>query len=75
VVSYLFAPEWYKFTPKCLEACDANDDGRVDLADALTILKYLFKFGADLAEPFNTSPGVDPTPDHLGCDSGTSACQ
>jgi hypothetical protein len=74
VISYLFQAEYYKFTPKCLDACDANDDGRVDLADALAILRYLFKFGAALPEPFNSSPGVDPTADHLDCAGSTTVC-
>jgi hypothetical protein len=86
VVSYLFLPGTYKFSPPCLDACDANDDGRIDLADAVTILRYLFQQGrfppapgpgyreTGLPNPnsVEASPaGEDPTLDMLDCKAGT----
>lgn len=87
VVSYLFLPWEYKFDPPCLDACDCNDDGRIDLADAVCILRYLFQNGrfppapgpgfreTGLPNPDGvvpTGPGVDPTPDLLDCKAGDS---
>lgn len=85
VVSFLFAPGPYKFYPPCLDACDCNDDGRIDLADAVCILRYLFQFGkfppapgpgwreTGLPNPQNvesTGAGEDPTFDLLDCAAG-----
>lgn len=76
VVSFLFQESIFKFDPPCLDACDAQDDGRVDLADAISILMYLFQPGA----PFPPAPGpgldggppgVDPTEDPLDCAGGS----
>jgi hypothetical protein len=54
----------------CIDACDANDDGKVDLADAVSILRYLFTVGGkEPAAPF-PDPGADPTADRLGCIAG-----
>jgi hypothetical protein len=82
VISYLFQRSIFKFDPPCLDACDANDDGRVDLADAIGILNYLFIPGSSFPpapgpgydEDINpTGPGPDPTDDPLDCDAG-DAC-
>ena len=51
----------------CQKAADANDDGRVDLADVLTILFYLFRGTEIIAAPF-PEVGFDPTPDLLSCE-------
>jgi hypothetical protein len=69
VISFLFLTGTWKFHPPCLDACDANDDGRVDLADAVFILRYLFKFDREPKAPF-PNPGPDPTYDKLSCDGG-----
>jgi hypothetical protein len=74
VISYLFQTDYFQFQPPCLDACDANDDGRVDLADSVYILRYLFKFDKQPPEPFDNSPGPDPTKDRLSCEGG-SICQ
>jgi len=77
VVSFLFLPGTWKFQPPCLDACDCNDDGRIDLADAVCVLQYLFQFGATPPAPgpgwdpdsmTEVAPGVDPTADKLGCE-------
>jgi hypothetical protein len=45
-----------------------NDDGAVDISDAVGLLGFLFLGATPPAAPFPT-PGVDPTPaDPLGCD-------
>ena len=72
-IAYLFQTDEFQFVPPCLDACDANDDGRVDLADSVFVLRYLFRFDRQPPEPFDRSPGTDPTPDRLGC-AGGSAC-
>jgi hypothetical protein len=59
------------FDPPCLDACDANDDGRVDFADAVAILRYLFKDREPLPAPGPVAPGPDPTEDKLSCDIGS----
>jgi hypothetical protein len=87
MVSYLFLPGMYKFEPPCLDACDCNDDGRIDLADVVCVLRYLFQKGkfppapgpgwreTGLPNPDNveaTGAGIDPTLDMLDCEAGTA---
>lgn len=81
VIAYLFLPGAWQFQPGCLDACDANDDGRVDLADSVAILQYLFQDGAqppapgpgwDKATQTGTPAGRDPTDDELDCALGAS---
>jgi len=83
VVSHLFLPGSWNFEPGCLDACDANDDGRVDLADSISILQYLFQGGGTPPAPgpgwdpdaqAETGVGPDPTWDMLDCPDG-SACE
>lgn len=81
-VSYLVGTGPKAFSPPCLDACDCNDDGRIDLADVVCILKYLFELGTfppapgpgyretGLPNPNSVEPsppGPDPTPDALDC--------
>jgi len=74
VVSFLFPTFWVIFEPPCLDACDCNDDGRVDLADTFCILSYLFQGGSFPPPPGpSDGPGSDPTHDVLGCD-GEDIC-
>ena len=73
VISHLFLPGAWKFHPPCLDACDANDDGRIDLADVVTDLRYLFRFAAPPPNPGPVNRGPDPSEDKLDCDAG-SAC-
>jgi hypothetical protein len=85
VISFLFLPGTWKFEPPCLDACDCNDDGRIDLADALCVLQYYLQNGRFPPPPGpgleltgmpnpnmvrETPPGVDPTADKLDCDGG-----
>ena len=58
--------------PTCLDAGDANDDGHSDISDAVFILLFLFNDGPAMNPPYPT-PGVDPTPDTIGCESGVPA--
>ena len=76
VVSFLFLPGSWQFDAQCLDACDCQDDGRVNLADAVCILQYLFQFGRIPPDPgpgldpttgASTEPGTDPTDDKLDC--------
>ena len=50
----------------CRDAADANDDGAVDLSDAITVLGHLFMGASPIPPPF---PGCaeDETADDLGC--------
>ena len=43
-----------------------NDDGELDISDAIDTLSNLFLTG-DAFPPPNSSIGRDPTPDYLGC--------
>ena len=52
--------------PLCEKAADSNDDGIVDMADAITVLQALFLGRAPLPPPF-AECGADPTPDPLPC--------
>lgn len=65
VLEYLFR----RGTLGCLEAADANDDGLLDVTDAVRLLFFLYRGGAPLPQPY-PELGADPTPDTLGCASG-----
>ena len=53
--------------PPCLDAADADDSGDVNaLTDSLVILAHQFSGGPPPPPPY-PDPGVDPTPDPLGC--------
>ena len=57
----------------CDDACDANDDGQLDLADAIAALDALFgSVPVPLPAP-GPNCGFDPTDDLLECDV-TSGC-
>ncbi len=51
----------------CRSACDANDDGRVDISDAVTQLSTLFTPGAPPLPAPGPECGVDPSMDFLTC--------
>jgi hypothetical protein len=51
--------------PACLDACDANDSGGIDISDAVSILFYLFAGGEPPAAPGPEKCGADPTSDPL----------
>ena len=46
--------------PACRDACDANDDGRLDISDPIYTLLHLFTGSAPPPAPY-PSPGPDPT--------------
>lgn len=53
---------------ECEDSADVNDDGKVDLSDAVSATGYLFR-GSSQPPPPHASCGVDPTEDSLGCPS------
>ncbi len=85
ITRFLFFPPATTVDPPCLDACDCNDDGRIDLADTLCTLDYLFRGGGSPLPPgpglepivpgeplVPTPPGIDPTLDILDCVGGRS---
>jgi hypothetical protein len=48
-ISFLFRGT---YDPQCLDACDADDNGELDLSDIVFLIEYLFRLG-----PFPPSPG------------------
>jgi hypothetical protein len=85
VVSFLFLPGTWRFEPPCPDACDCNDDGRIDLADAICILQFILQNGPfppppgpglEITDDPNpnmvrpTDQGPDPTPDKIDCPGG-----
>jgi hypothetical protein len=51
----------------CLDACDSNDDGELDVSDALMTLFVIFPPARPVIDPAGC--GADPTFDALGCGS------
>lgn len=50
----------------CPDAADVDDDGQIRLNDPIMLLTTLFRAGPPPRSPFPW-PGLDPTPDRLGC--------
>ena len=50
----------------CLDAADANDDGRVTCDDVIFLIHFLIEIGPQPPAPFDEI-GIDPTPDDLIC--------
>lgn len=74
-IAGIFLDDSERFVPSCEDACDSNDDGRVDVADVMFLLEYLFI--PSQPEPLAPGPvdhGPDPTADDLGCDGATTDC-
>ena len=67
VLIIVFFEDFFGQTAICDDACDANDDGRLDLGDTLSLLHWLFLQGTPPPAPGTVVPGVDPTEDRLGC--------
>ena len=51
----------------CIKSTDTDDNGIVELTDAVALAQYLFLGGPQPAEPFSECDD-DPTPDALSCD-------
>ena len=51
-----------------LDSPDANDDGKLDVADAISILSHFFGGAGDLPDLFGGC-GIDPSSDGLECES------
>ena len=52
----------------CVDAADFDDSGVLSLPDAIGLLGFLYLGGPPPALPF-PDPGLDPTPDGLGCET------
>ena len=63
----VIASQFQGYGVGCLDACDANDDSVINLADSVFLLNFLFKFGPPTPAPGAYTPGADPTEDDLDC--------
>lgn len=63
IAEYLFN---FGGTPTCLDACDTNDDGILDLADPIYLASAVTAMGPPVPGP-SGSCGEDPTADGLDC--------
>jgi len=63
----VIASQFQGYEVGCLDACDANDDSVINLADSVYLLNFLFKFGPTPPAPGPYTPGADPTEDDLDC--------
>ena len=71
----ILANQFNGFDILCPDACDANDDGLLNMADSVYLLNWLFKFGPEPTAPGPFTDGVDPTDDGLPtCDSDDTGC-
>ena len=57
----------------CADAADSNDDGTVNLADAIHAAAFLFALGSAPPSPGPFECGADPTIDTLGCAAGCAS--
>ncbi len=77
LISFLFQKGSARFQPPCLDACDTNDDGRIDLADAMLLLRYIFRLSSEELRVLFDKPRTDDeegarTPnDRLDCKFGS----
>jgi hypothetical protein len=68
MLGYLFLGPVEGFDPPCLDACDSDDTGVIDVTDATYLLNYLFIAGSPVPPPPGPRvPGPDPTEDELDC--------
>jgi len=64
----------YLLEPPCVDAADVDDNGEVSIADATSLLSFLFLGGQTPPAPGPSTCGADPTEDPLDCHS-FSGCQ
>tara|TARA_Y100000758_G_scaffold163000_1_gene115642 strand:- start:97 stop:1098 length:1002 start_codon:yes stop_codon:yes gene_type:complete len=57
----------FDFEPRCEDACDGNDDGVLDIGDAVYLLGWMFRSGLLPPAPGPYIFGLDPTEDALEC--------
>lgn len=67
VVMATILVEEFDFVPACEDACDGNDDGVLDIGDAVYLLQWLFRGGPIPPAPGPFIFGRDPTEDALDC--------
>jgi hypothetical protein len=54
--------------PACEDAADVDDSGVLDVSDPISLLGFLFNRGSPPPPPGALEPGIDPTPDSIGCE-------
>jgi len=65
ILGYLFLGE----AASCLDACDVDDSGSLEITDPVALLNFLFLGDQPPAAP-HPDPGPDSSvPDLLGCDA------
>ena len=57
----------FDFEPRCEDACDGNDDGVLDIGDAVYLLRWMFRSGLLPPAPGPYIFGLDLTEDALEC--------
>ena len=71
----MLANQFNGYPIDCADACDSNDDGLLNMADAVHVLNWLFKFGDEPPAPGPYNDGPDTTGDSLPeCDSDDTSC-
>ena len=70
-----------RVAPRCFDAADTDDNGVLELTDAVRIFSWLFSGGAPPLPPTPSSGayaegdcGEDPTADGLGCETLSPTC-
>ena len=56
----------------CQDTADIDDDGQVNLTDAIALLNFLFQGGPAPQAPYPET-GIDPTEDELECEAAPPA--
>ena len=72
MVAHIFLVGDARFDPPCLDACDSDDSGKLDITDPIFILNWLFvRTSPPPPLPGGVTPGADGTPDDpLDCVAG-----
>ena len=72
----MLAQQFQGYQELCADACDANDDGLINLADSVYTLGWLFMFGDEPPAPGPYDDGPDETTDDElpVCDSNDTTC-